>query len=247
MKKLVCALLIILMFGSTAFASEDIPHIFYNECAEYAGQRVTLDCVFGANHGSSRDVWYKTENGYEYCCEIGWKDQVGLNRYLTGEEKQYLREPEQGKIHRLRVWLYGDGSTGGSSIAHCEVLPETVNLDDCVREYKNSCAEISVKSILRNPKSYEGRYTYVKFEGKILQVIEDKSWARDYLLAVNDYQDMIYLSHTVEDNDLPMLQGDTVAVYGYLPPKKVTESYNSLSGKQTVPYMWVEFWDLLDE
>ena len=243
---LIIALVILLAFSITASAIDSVPLISYNEREQYADQTVKVDCVFGFNHGSSRDIWYKTETGYQYERELSWDLSVGMNDYVSSEEKQYLRNPKEGVVHRVTMLLYGDGSMGGSTIVEYELLSETVNVDDLIREYKESCSDIAVKAILRNPKVYEGQYTYVKFEGEVLQVINNNFGSVGCLLLLNNYEDIVYLDYQPDDNDIPMLESDKVVVYGCLPPLKITETYDTLFGERTVPYVSVEFWDLIE-
>lgn len=246
MKKLVF-LLILYLLTCCGFAEESIPLIPYEESVLHAGQTVMVDCVFGFDHGSSRDVWYKTTEGYQYEQELSRDMAIGMNDYLSSTEKQYMRDPEQGVVHRITMRLYDDGSMGGSSIIEYEVLSQFVNIDELVQEYKEACQEISVKTILRNKKDYEGKTTYIKFRGEVLQVIEDYFGPSACLLAVENYESVVYLEYRPDDNDMKMLESDEIEVYGYIPPLKVTETYNTLFGQETVPYVSVEFWDLIEE
>lgn len=244
---LVLAMVILITFSTTVFAVESVPLILYEEREQYANQTVKVDCVFGFNHGSSRDVWYKTKTGYQYERELSRDLAIGMNKYISSEKKQYLRNPEEGVVHRVTMVLYDDGSMGASTITEYELLSETVNIDDLIQEYKDSCQDIAVKTILRNPKVYEGQFTYVEFEGEVLQIIEDYYGPAGCILITNDYEDIVYLEYRPDDNDVLMLESDRIKVYGYLPPLKITETYDTLFGKKTVPYVSVEFWDLIEE
>ena len=257
MKKLLALCLIVsLMLCCTITASasgllkipkQEIPNIFYDLRKDYCSQTVTVDCVFGERFDGDLEVWYKTQNGYQYEYEIAWSMGLGsMNESsLSQEARSYLRNPEKEVVHRLTMALAKDGSMSSSTIIDYEVLPDVVTQDELLQGYKDACEDIPVKTIMRNPKKYEGFTTYVHFEGTALQVIE--GWiSTTVILAVNDYQDFVYLNMR-NNEDFKVLEDDVISVYGYIPPKKVTETYNTLLGTKTVPYVTVEFWDLLEE
>jgi len=98
--------------------------------------------------------------------------------------------------------------------------------------------KLDYKGVSRNPDEYEGRY--VKFSGKVLQVIEyfDYDLVSFRIASKGNYDDVVYVSMTVPENYSRILEDDRVEVsgrYGEL------YSYETVRGDTvTIPLVYAD-------
>lgn len=98
--------------------------------------------------------------------------------------------------------------------------------------------KLDYKGVSRNPDGYEGRY--VKFSGKVLQVIEyfDYDLVSFRIASKGNYDDVVYVSMTVPENYSRILENDRVEVsgrYGEL------YSYETVRGDTvTIPLVYAD-------
>lgn len=71
---------------------------------------------------------------------------------------------------------------------------------------------LDYKGVSRNPSDYIGRY--VKFTGKVLQVIEYGSTVAFRIASKGNYDDVVYVTMTVPENYSRILEDDRVEVSG---------------------------------
>lgn len=71
---------------------------------------------------------------------------------------------------------------------------------------------ITYDNLARSPEQYKGEY--VKFKGKVLQVLEDSGVTQIRLAIDGDYDKVILVGYSSSILDVKLLEGDVVTVYG---------------------------------
>lgn len=115
-------------------------------------------------------------------------------------------------------------------------------------DYKDSCAQVDYKELLRNPTSHEGERVW--FRGKVAQIVsetDDELVLRIYVTesGYGIWDDDIYVTFEREDTgENRILEDDIVTVYG---ESDGTETYRTvLLAARTVPRIEAEYIDLED-
>ncbi len=71
---------------------------------------------------------------------------------------------------------------------------------------------LDYKGVSRNPSDYTGKY--VKFDGKVLQVIEEEGYVSFRIASRGNYDDVVYVSMAIPENYSRILEDDKVTVSG---------------------------------
>lgn len=71
---------------------------------------------------------------------------------------------------------------------------------------------LDYKGVSRNPSEYIGRY--VKFNGTVLQVIEEEDYVSFRIASRGNYEDVVYVSMAIPENYSRILEDDKVTVLG---------------------------------
>ena len=107
------------------------------------------------------------------------------------------------------------------------------------QEKKENAQELRFAELNKNPDKHAG--TYIKYQGEILQIMEDET-STDIRLAVTkdsygyDYNDVVYVTF---EGTTPFLDEDIVTIYGKV---SGAYSYESTAGYQiTLPLIEAEF------
>lgn len=119
-------------------------------------------------------------------------------------------------------------------------IDESEVLQNIVASFKNSCAPIDYKGIMRNPSKAYG--TICKATGTVFQVVSMEELSQKFLLELDD-GNMVYIVYSKDADADNILEEDQVTVYGTF---YITETYTSVLGtSKTVPRLYVEYVDLL--
>jgi hypothetical protein len=117
-------------------------------------------------------------------------------------------------------------------------LTDSISYDDYKKKVKNDSEEIRFALLDKNPDKHTG--DRVKFEGQIVQIMEDES-STIIRLAVTkdsygyDMDDIMYITY---DTTTPFVEDDIINVYGVI---QGSETYESQAGYQiTLPSMDAE-------
>ena len=116
-----------------------------------------------------------------------------------------------------------------------------------VNDYKNSCAKLKYKDVLRNPSNYKGKKAY--WFGKIVQVVDKSSYSSIFRIDVTcekySYSsgyfcdDTIYVIYRGEKS---FIEDDMVKMWGTMDG---TETYTTVLGASvTVPRFNAEYMEL---
>lgn len=237
--------MVLLMLITVGAVAKATPQILWDDTltGQYAGQAVSLRMVVGDVDDERMAVWIEGKYGYEY--EIMKFDNLSFNDYLTGEKTAGLRKWMPGEAYDVIVMLYNDGSFGMTTIMDYTLVSADGDVDELVQGYKQACDDIGCKSILRSPQKFEGKRTYCKFEGVVIQEIATNAY-KEYLLDTGIDDGYLIFRYDFGKNEDRILVSDHIVVYGYIPSKRVTVTYDTLFGHNTVPYMVGEHWDLID-
>ena len=109
------------------------------------------------------------------------------------------------------------------------------------QELREACQEFSYNEIARYPEQYKDQY--VKFVGKIIQVVESSvSNQIDMRLALES-NDVVYISYNRQEQEPRLLEGDKIIAYGKL---NGLITYESLFGQLiTIPQLNMIEYDLI--
>lgn len=146
-----------------------------------------------------------------------------LARGANGEDVRLLQQ-------RLKDlgYLTGmvDGDFGGqteraiSAFQNQHDLPVTGVADVAMQKllYSNAAQQAIVyesleyKGVSRDPDDYEGRY--VRFNGKVLQVIEDDEFVAFRIASKGNYEDVVFVAMMIPEHYSRILEDDRVEVSG---------------------------------
>ncbi len=249
---IILGLILFLAFISSAIAETDI--ITYKQLKNYGqlfendGKKglvpVKIEAVIGkinVDEGYSPDTyidfWIKDENGYGF----DTKQIYSSLKELTG----FPHEVISGQRVIYEILPYADGSFSGGNIISYEIIEEGVDYSAIEEHYKATSYEsLSYKKLLRNIDDYRGKNICV--EGVYLQNIENK-YNTYYALLMDDEANIYYFSYSTDWIPIKLLLNDRLKLYGYIPPKMPTYEYLSFTGQRTVPYISVNFVDLLED
>lgn len=96
--------------------------------------------------------------------------------------------------------------------------------------------KLDYKGVSRNPSDYTGRY--VKFDGKVLQVMEDDSLVSFRIASKGNYDDVVYVSMTRPDSYSRILEDDKVTVSGVYFDLMTYETV--MGASITIPWIWAD-------
>lgn len=220
---------------------EDLLHI--GELYPVEGSKLTmpikLEVVVGTvkkdetstNPNYYYDLWIRGKEGYHYIFETV---------YTFAEKLSF--EPVKGQRLIISVIPYSDGSFSQSDISSYDVIEENVDVDSLTAEYKNTeYHSLPYKKVLRNPENYKGYPVYV--EGELFHIPGD---GRAPLLKTED-GNIIRFMYLEEALEYKLLLKDHIRVYGSIWDIQPTYTYESWSGTQTVPNIYCDFIDLIEE
>lgn len=110
--------------------------------------------------------------------------------------------------------------------------------------YKAQCQDIAYDELARNPDSYKGQY--LKFRGKIIQVMDDGS-AVTYRINVtcgeyDIWDDTVLVGYSYKEGDSRFLEDDIVSFYGMSAGLYTYKS--TLGGNITIPSVLAEYVEL---
>lgn len=146
--------------------------------------------------------------------------------YAKGAKGEEVKPIQQ----RLKDLGYLDGAVDGdygggteravSAFQNQNDLPVTGKADVATQELLFSdaaekaivYASLEYKNVSRNPNNYVGNY--VKFSGKVLQVIEDSGLVAFRVASKGNYDDVVFVLMDVPDNYSRILEDDRVEVRG---------------------------------
>lgn len=167
---------------------------------------------------------------------------IELARGAKGEEVRLLQQ-------RLKDlgYLTGtvDGDFGGqteraiSAFQNQHDLPVTGVADVAMQKllYSNAAQQAIVyesleyKGVSRDPDDYDGRY--VRFNGKVLQVIEDDEFVAFRIASKGNYDDVVFVVMMIPEHYSRILEDDRVEVSGQYAG---LYSYETVRGdKLTIP------------
>lgn len=100
----------------------------------------------------------------------------------------------------------------------------------------SSYEKLDYKAIARNPDSYDG--TMIKFDGKVLQVMESDLYNVYRIASKGNYDNVVYVKYILPKGSPRILEDDKVTVYG-----KCTGvyTYETVRGDEiTIPSCWAE-------
>ena len=101
---------------------------------------------------------------------------------------------------------------------------------------------ITYDQLARDPDDY--MYELVKFEGKVLQVLEGKGETQLRLATSGSYDDVIYCAFNTDLTKSRILEDDYITVYG---KSYGLYSYSAVMGNTvTLPMVWVEKLERID-
>ena len=215
MKKILAVLLVVgMLVCSTAYATEmegktteeliAMIEQLQAELAEYRGEEVTEETA----------VEEETAEETEY---------VELAKGSKGEEAKKLqaRLIELGYLTGAADGIYGNGTAAAvSSFQNQHDLDVTGTADVAMQELLFSdlaqkaivYEKLEYKGVSRDPDNYEGRY--VKFTGKVLQVIEEGNLVAFRIATSGNYDNVVFTIMYVPDNYSRILEDDRVEVTG---------------------------------
>lgn len=138
----------------------------------------------------------------------------------------------------------------GEWTLYCAVCGEVMATGEYVlspeeikERYISKCTAYNYDTIARDPDEY--MFTYGKYTGEVIQVIEDGD---DYQLRVNvtkdkyGYSDTIYVLYTLKDGESRILEDDIVTIYGI---NMGTVTYETVLGASvTIPCVYAEYLDV---
>lgn len=111
------------------------------------------------------------------------------------------------------------------------------------KENKNSyiekCEILDYTSIQRNPNNFKEKY--IKVSGKVIQV--SNGWFNSVTLRVEDSSKNVwYVTHTYEENESQIIEGDNIIIYG---KSNGVTTYTSILGSSvTIPSIKAEYIDI---
>ncbi len=241
MKRIVYLVIALLVIFMTSCLADEIPLVTYDMIAsgECANKTVYIDCAISGFDDGFFKVWVKSNDGFFYN-EGLWS--FSYTDALTSDEKKaFLSDAAIGNMYRFALTVYHDNSFGSSNVQSIQKLDSTVDVTELTSQFKKNCTQIACKDILRNPDKYKDYY--VSFSGTILQEISAKYGDPNYLLDTGEDNGIVYLSYSLNDGADKILETDKVTIYGRIPPKRTTETYSTLLGTKTVPFIIVYFVD----
>lgn len=96
--------------------------------------------------------------------------------------------------------------------------------------------KLDYKGVSRNPSDYTGRY--VKFDGKVLQVMEDDSLISFRIATRGSYDDVVYVSMSRPESYSRILEDDKVTVSGAYFDLMTYETV--MGASVTIPWIWAD-------
>lgn len=217
-------------------SSEDIEVVLFSDIksGNYNNKKVYIKCVLdnveqdNIKEGIEFDAWIYDKNetfSPKLNCRI-WVDDIA-------EGKDLIRNAATGTTVMFKVGIYQDGSIAFSDMSSVFAVENPVDLAEIRNQYKNTCQELEVNELLRNPEKY--KYNDLKYSGKILQVVEQatNSGITKLLLDTGKENGIIQIVYNRHVNESRFLENDNITVYGqfYL----LDEYISVLGAKQTVP------------
>ena len=185
------------------------------------------------------DLWIKGEDIYYFSYK---KTSTFMKEY------NFPHELISGLRVIYEVLPYSDGSFGGQQILSYTIVEEGVDYKSLEEEYKSKAFEeiTSYKKLLRNIEDYSN--LRVSLIGNIFQDLGYDAGKHEFL--VMDEEANIYYISYYDDysrvNDRLLLD-DKIKIYGKISSGSPTYEYVSLTGNRTVPSIFVEFIDLLED
>lgn len=230
MKKLIALILVLLLCGA-AFA-EDI------DWSGMTDEEITAQIAAAQAELESRGAVPAEEAGYET-----------LQKGSKGDSVKAL---QQRLIELNYLSGSADGDFGGKTASAVELFQNTAGLtatgiadpdtqtalfaDDAPKA--KVYLDLDYKAISRDPDSYKGNL--YKFDGKILQVMEDSQSDGTTLVALRvaskgGYDDVVYVLYTRAAGEPRVLEDDRVTIYGV---SQGLYTYETVMGAElTIPFI----------
>lgn len=208
MKKFMAILMVaVLMLCGAAFATEEMT------AEEIAAKIEQLETELETYRGLL-DGQDTVEPAEEY-------EELSKGSKGDAAKKLQSRLIELGYLDGAADGIYGNGTAGAvSSFQSQNGLPVTGKADVATQELLFSDAaqkaivyeSLEYMGVSRDPDQYEGRY--VKFNGKVLQVIEYGDTVSFRIASKGNYENVVYVMMEVPENYSRILEDDKVTVKG---------------------------------
>ena len=223
--------------NSWDFIVNNYPLVTYDEIKansfneQYVILPATIDTVEYSKtlNWVSCDVWFDHNNAYV-------SDNITFH---CDELSNYSPESLQiGDNVDICFYINADNSFG-STIKGFEKNDSLISLDEIYNSFKQNCTPMDWESIMRSPESFWG--TTYSFTGRVFQVISSRDNYTELLLSTSN-DEIIHVSHFYKENDLKILEDDTLTIYGTF--YKLYEYTSVLGINQSVPSISAEFIDI---
>lgn len=161
------------------------------------------------------------------------KYKNGDSEKVTGWTIDKTPTLEAGNSATVNISYEGVGT---QLVIECSTLTEA--------QYKNKCENISYSSLARYPDDNKGKY--VKFQGRIVQVMEGNSLVALRVNVTNTgygyYDDTVYVLYSYKNGQPKFLEDDIITFYGV---SNGLYSYKSVLGATiTIPEVIANYIDL---
>lgn len=209
MKKIVLLLLVFAMVVCSSAMATDLESKSKEELI------AIIEELLGDGETDSQEVEAVQENAAQEYTE--------LERGSKGEDVKVLQQrlKDLGYLSGAVDGDYGGGTSSAvSSFQNQAGLTVTGKAD--VETQKALFAADAPEAIVyesldytgvsRNPSNYTGRH--VKFDGKVLQVIEEEEYVSFRIASRGNYDDVVYVSMAIPENYSRILEDDKVTVSG---------------------------------
>lgn len=208
-------LALVLMLGVTAFATE-------------LESKTTEELIELIEQLQAENAQYREQLGIEETEEVAESVEetpsyTELAKGSKGEEAKKLQQRliDLGYLSGGADGIYGNGTAAAvSSFQNQNDLPVTGTADVATQELLFSdkaekaivYEKLDYKGVSRDPDDYEDRY--VKFTGKVLQVIEDGNLAAFRIATSGNYDNVVFVIMYIPEDYSRILEDDKVEVLG---------------------------------
>ncbi len=247
MKKIIPVLIILMiLLCSVTVIAEEVPFITYTDLLRYGELYPTVAAKYGMQLGTVPvriEVVIGRESGFLHEKELWVKDSNGFSFFGRVNNLPYAFT--YGQRYILEITPYSGGGFGEEEILKYELIEDNADVDSILSAYKEKFQPLSYRKVLRNPEKYK-RILFV-VEGIYFQDLGSHLGGKGCLL-LDDDENVYFFDYFQKDYDINLLVGDRLKLYCVLGgPDNGIYQYQAWSGKQTVPYLYLYFYDLLEE